>query len=305
MPENALPKLRIGTRGSQLALWQAHWVAERLREDGCDVELIEVTTAGDTFTGDLLEAGTEGLFTKELQRALLDGQLDLAVHSLKDLPTQEPPGLVIAAIPMRGSAQDVLVANIGQTLAKLPPGSRIGTGSARRKAQILHARGDVKVVGIRGNVDTRLQKLDQRQYDALVLAEAGLERLECAHRITERLTADVCLPAAGQGALAIEVHTENETALQIVSGINDPRCEATTTAERSFLSAIEAGCSSPAAAWCRFESDDRLRLDVAVYSIDGQRKVSATIDGAIMEASELGKRAAEKALASGAADLLR
>ena len=302
---NTSTRLRLGTRGSKLAMWQAKWVAERLRQNGQDVQVVPVTTAGDRGPGAGEAVVTPGLFTQELQNHLLAGNLDLAVHSLKDLPTRGPAGLVVAAVPLRDSPYDVLVTENRHTLATLPPSSRIGTGSARRRAQILHARGDLHVVDIRGNVDTRLAKLDQGSYDGLILAEAGLVRLGCPERIAERLALDVCLPAPGQGAVAIETATENQAATRAAVAINDPRCQATTTAERSFLACIEAGCSSPAAALCQIKSDDSLLLEIAVFSMDGTQKIVAAAKGATHEAKQLGEQAAAKALASGAADLLR
>ena len=192
---NETPQLRLGTRSSRLARWQADWVAERLRADGYEIEPVLVQTSGDVTTGPLDQVGEVGLFTRELQRAPLAGEIDLAVHSLKDLPTISPQGLVVAAVPLRASAQDVLVSRHGETINTLPGGSCVGTGSNRRKAQLLHYRRDLEIVGIRGNVDTRLSKLDAGQYDAIVLAEAGLVRLGWEHRISQRLPMAICLPA--------------------------------------------------------------------------------------------------------------
>jgi hydroxymethylbilane synthase len=301
---NETPQLRLGTRSSRLARWQADWVAERLRADGYEIEPVLVQTSGDVTTGPLDQVGEVGLFTRELQRALLAGEIDLAVHSLKDLPTISPQGLVVAAVPLRASAQDVLVSRHGETIDTLPGGSCVGTGSNRRKAQLLHYRRDLEIVGIRGNVDTRLSKLDAGQYDAIVLAEAGLVRLGWEHRISQRLPMAICLPAPGQGALGVEIRDDDHEAGRAVFAINDPRHEATTAAERAFLAALEAGCSSPAAAWCRFESDESLRLDVAVLDVDGAQKVSRDFSDHPARAKLLGERAAEWTLAHGAAELM-
>jgi hydroxymethylbilane synthase len=226
MPEGLVHsrKLRLGTRGSQLARWQADWVAERLRELGQSVELVEISTRGDIERArSIEEIGTRGVFTKEIQRALLAGEVDLAVHSLKDLPTEPVDGLLLAAVPPRESAADVLVTKAGSReqgagscsppsalrsplpapCSLLSLGARVGTGSLRRQAQLLHARPDLKTEAIRGNVDTRLRKLDDGEFDAIVLAEAGLRRLGLADRIAEVLSFELMMPAVGQGALAI------------------------------------------------------------------------------------------------------
>ena len=192
--------LRLGTRGSALALWQAEWIAGRLRELGTAVELIRIQTAGDVSSQPLQAGGGQGLFTKEIQRALLDDRIDLAVHSLKDLPTEPVPGLVLAAVPPRESCGDVLVSNTARCLADLPPQAIVGTGSQRRRCQLLHHRPDLHVGDIRGNVDTRLRKLDEGEYDAIILAAAGLKRLGWSHRIAEVIPPSVMLPAVGQGA---------------------------------------------------------------------------------------------------------
>ncbi len=194
--------LRLGTRGSALARWQAEWVAAHVQASGPAVELVPITTHGDIFRDPLASASGTGFFTKELQQALLDKRIDLAVHSLKDLPTERVPGLVVIAVPPRESVRDVLLSREGKQLAELPPGAIVGTGSLRRQAQLLHVRPDLKMADVRGNVDTRIRKLQAGQYDALVLAEAGLKRLGLSKHITQLLPLDIMLPAVGQGAWA-------------------------------------------------------------------------------------------------------
>jgi hydroxymethylbilane synthase len=218
-------QVRIGTRGSPLARWQAEWVAARLAESGVDVVLVPIATQGDIQQrGPIGEIGTLGVFTKEIQRALLDRQVDLAVHSLKDLPTEPVEGLCLAAVPKRGPHGDVLISREGQSFAELPPGATIGTGSSRRRSQLWHARPDLKMLDVRGNVDTRLRKLQEGQYDALVLAEAGVTRLELRQHITEVLPQSLILPAVGQGALGLETRVDDERTRHLLSALDDKAC---------------------------------------------------------------------------------
>lgn len=296
--------LRLGTRGSQLAQWQARWVAERLEASGCQVELVFLQTSGDVIPGPLDQAGATGLFTKELQRSLRQGEIDLAVHSYKDLPTAGTDGLEVAAVPVRASALDVLVSRDGASLEALPEGARVGTSSNRRKAQMLFARKDLNIATIRGNVDTRLRKLDAGQYDAIVLAAAGLERLDLTARISQRLPIELCMPAPAQGALAIEVRRDEEPTRQWVVALSDPSVEATTTAERSFLAAIEAGCASPAGALCQFANPSELSLTAVVLDQAGSKRLEASVSGRPEAAAGLGRRAAQQLLDQGAAGLL-
>jgi hydroxymethylbilane synthase len=296
--------IRIGTRASQLALWQSNWVAERLRAQGVEVELVHITTQGDVTSGPLGEIGGQGLFTKEIQRALLDGRVHLAVHSLKDLPTEEVEGLTLAAVPERAGEGDALVSNLAATFNDLPPNARVGTGSARRKAQLLHARPDLVINEIRGNVDTRLRKLDEGQYDALVLAEAGLRRLGWEQRIRQVLPKTLMLPAVGQGALGLEVRSDDERTQRAVAGLNDLATNAAVTAERSMLAALRGGCLAPVGAWGRVDETGRLRLDAAVLSHDGRRRIAAVGDSAVNSAIELGRRVARELLHQGAAELI-
>src|SRR4051812_33912698 len=236
MPLAQKRTLRLGTRGSTLAHWQADWVAGELRRLGHTVELIEIATRGDVEQVVAVEQiGTRGVFTKEIQRALLAGDVDLAVHSLKDLLTEPVNGLVLASVPRRESSSDVLVSRDNVMLESLPQGARIGTGSLRRQAQLLHVRPDLQVADIRGNVDTRLRKLDGGQFDAIVLAEAGLRRLGLSDRISQVLPREIMLPAVGQGALAIECRLEDAATRKILASLNDPETRAAVAAERALL----------------------------------------------------------------------
>ena len=244
----SLRPLQLGTRSSALARWQADWVAARLRECGTEVELVPITTTGDVTRQPLGEVGGSGLFTKELQQALLDGRIDLAVHSLKDLPTVAVSGLALAAVPPRESVCDVLISRAGAVLLDLPQSARIGTGSLRRRAQLLNVRPDLQVFDIRGNVDTRIRKLQAGEYDAIVLAEAGLRRLEFMAHATEVLSPLAMLPAVGQGALGIEARAHDERTRKAVAELNDPAAWGAVTAERSLLAALRGGCLAPVGA---------------------------------------------------------
>lgn len=295
---------RIGTRGSALALWQANWVADRLRELGATVELVEITTSGDRDQRDpILEMNQQGVFTKEVQAAVLAGEADIAVHSLKDLPTETVEGLVLAAVPERESSSDVLVSHVAKSLAELPVGARVGTGSLRRQAQLKSLRGDLEIVGIRGNVDTRLRKLAAGEYDAIVLAAAGLKRLNLVANVVEELSPPRMLPAPGQGALGIECHRGASTVLALVSQLEHADSRAATDAERSMLALLHAGCSAPVGAWGRVEHGE-LALDGLVASLDGQQVLRASARGAVQSAIQLGQQVAEELLAQGVGEII-
>ena len=297
--------LRLGTRASPLARWQAEWVAARLRESGVEVELVLISTQGDqNQTAPVGEIGTFGVFTKEIQRALLDGRIDLAVHSLKDLPTEPVEGLCLAAVPPREAAGDALLSRDGRPFEELPPGARIGTGSVRRRAQLWHARPDLEMLDVRGNVDTRLRKLDEGQFEALVLAEAGLRRLGLADRITQVLPKSLILPAVGQGALGLETRNDDAAAKSCLAVLDDAATHASVLAERALLAALRGGCLAPVGAWGRV-SGGRLQLDAVVLSGDGRRRVAAEASGAPEEAESLGRQAADALLAQGAAEMIR
>jgi hydroxymethylbilane synthase len=315
-------KLRIGTRGSKLARWQAEWVAEQLRSRGQAVEILEIATSGDAEQiVPVASIGSAGVFTKEIQRALLAGEIDVAVHSLKDLPTEPVDGLVLAAVPERESPADVLVVRSreqgagsraneagGDSLLRapcsmLPAGARVGTGSLRRQAQLLHARPDLRVDNVRGNVDTRLRKLDEGQFDALVLAEAGLRRLGLAERVSEVLPFSLMLPAVGQGALAIECRAEDAKPQAAVGALDHAATRAAVTAERALLAHLRGGCLAPVGAWGRVEAGELL-LSAVVLSADGVERLDGSDQAASTEAEALGRRVAESLLARGADSLI-
>jgi hydroxymethylbilane synthase len=298
--------LRIGTRGSPLALWQARFVAERLRPlaGECPVALVEIETAGDRVRDRALsQVGGDGLFTKEIQRALLEGRVDAAVHSLKDLPTQAVPGLVLAAVPPRGAVGDALVSTRHRRFDDLPPGAVVGTSSLRRRAQALNRRPDLSLIDLRGNVETRLRKLADQGLDAIILARAGLERLGLADRITEVLDSDWMLPAVGQGALGIECREEDTTTRALLGPLDDGLTRQAVQAERSLLRALGGGCLVPVGARAVVEGE-RLSLRAAVLDPDGGRRVAGDLTGPAVEAEELGRRLAESLLGQGAAELL-
>ena len=287
----------IGSRGSQLALWQARWIQQHLPGS----EIIIIKTTGDRITGrPLPEVSVKGMFTKEIEEALLDHRIDVAVHSLKDLPTEIDARLALAAVPAREEVRDALV---GHTLTSLPPGARVGTGSLRRASQLLHRRPDLRVENVRGNVDTRLRKLDAGRYDALVLAAAGLRRLGLADRIAELLPVDVMCPAIGQGALGIETRADDAVTRRALASLEDPAARATTTAERAMLAALGGGCLVPigGTAWLR---SDRLHLTGVVASPDGAQLVRIAVEGSTANPAGLGEHAAAELLAKGARQLL-
>ena len=295
--------LRLGTRGSALARWQADWVADQLRQREVNVEIILISTTGDTRVGPLSAGGSPGLFTKEIQAALLRDEIDIAVHSLKDLPTQVTPGLQLAAVPLRASPWDVLVSNQADELEALAEGARVGTGSPRRRAQLLNLRPDLEVSDVRGNVDTRLRKLDEDQYDALILAEAGLQRLELGHRITQVLAANQMLPAVGQGALGVEIRDQDQPTRNILESLHDPTTAASVTAERTVLATLQAGCLAPVATWGRIENE-QLQLNALVLSENGDQRLSAQARGSLEEATAVGESVAQQLLQQGAARLI-
>jgi hydroxymethylbilane synthase len=295
--------LRLGTRASALARWQAEWVAARLQERGVAVELVPITTQGDVKTGPLGQIGGQGLFTKEIQRALLDGKIDLAVHSCKDLPTAEVPGLVIAVVPQRESTADVLVSKKFDHVEALPQRARVGTGSLRRQSQLLHVRADLIVEDIRGNVETRLKKLEEGQFDAIVLAEAGLKRLGLAEEIAHVIPRNDMLPAVGQGALAIETRADDQQTQALLAPLDDRATHQAVIAERVLLAELRAGCLAPVGAGGRVEKG-RLILDTVVLSADGRQRLAASGSDELEKAAALGRRVAADLVRQGAADLI-
>ena len=301
-------KIRIGTRGSKLARWQAEWVAARLSEHGVDTELIFLKTLGDVKSGPIGNAGTQGVFTKEIQRALLDHAVDLAVHSLKDLPTDPTEGLCLAAVPPREACGDALVAKQVSSLDELPTGAIVATGSARRRAQLLAWRDDLVIPDIRGNVDTRLQKLHEgdngQQLDAIILAEAGLRRLGLDEHITQVIPKEILLPAVGQGALGLEAREDDATTREALTPLNDIPTQHAVIAERAMLRGLRGGCLAPVGAWARAAEGDQLRLDGVVLNSDGTKKLAVSVDGNSTGCEELGILAANELLSQGADDLL-
>jgi hydroxymethylbilane synthase len=290
--------LVIASRGSQLALWQAHWVERQLAALGYPSRIEIVKTTGDKITDvPLAQVGTKGLFTKEIEEALLDGRADLAVHSLKDLPTELPAGLVLAAIPEREDPRDALV---GKRLADLPVGAKLGTSSLRRAAQLRKLRPDLRIEPVRGNLDTRLRKLDEGGYDAIMLAVAGLKRLGWEARIVEILAPDVVCPAVGQGALAIETRGPGLLACQ---SLDHPATRAAVTAERSLLAALGGGCQVPIGAYATV-TGDRLFLQAVVVSPDGVDLVRDRSEGFAADAQGIGRELGEALLAAGADRIL-
>jgi hydroxymethylbilane synthase len=300
-----LKALRIGTRGSALALWQSRSVARALAGlTDAEPELITIKTSGDKFQKlSFSQIGTKGVFIKELEDALLEGTIDLAVHSMKDVPTELPEGLTIAAIGKREDMRDALLSLHGGTLASLPQGARVGTSSLRRQSQLLAARPDLRMLELRGNVDTRVEKLKRGDYDAIVLAKAGLDRLGLSANISEVLPFEISLPAAGQGAIGIEARSNDGETLQILASLEDMETRAAVTAERSALAGLGGGCQVPIGAWGRMENG-KLFLDVAVLSPDGSQRLSEKDSSSRDEASALGARVARKLRERGASALL-
>lgn len=294
--------LRIGTRGSRLALWQAHFVADALRPH--PVELVEIQTAGDRVRDvPLAQVGGIGVFTKEIQRALLDGCVDVAVHSLKDLPTLPVAGLVLAAVPPRGPTGDVFISRRHRSFDELPAGATVATGSLRRRSQILHRRPDLRLADIRGNVETRLRKLEEENLDAVVLAQAGLERLGLGNAITHVLDPAWMLPAVGQGALGLECRADDSATLALLRTLDDAGARAAAAAERSFLFALGGGCLVPIGALATITAN-LLNLRGVVLPPDGQARIESGVMGPAVRAEELGRQLAEELLARGALELL-
>lgn len=302
--------LRIATRGSALALWQANHIGESLvRLHGIESELIRIRTSGDRFQGSSVAqlselTGTKGVFIKELEEALLAGTADLAVHSMKDVPTESPAGLVFPAIAKREDVRDCLISRDGTKLQNLASGTRVGTSSLRRQAQLRHHRPDLELLDLRGNVDTRLKKVAAGEFDAIVLATAGIKRLGASDRITQVLPTEIMLPAVGQGALGIETRADDRETLRLVAALDDPESHAAVTAERALLRELEGGCQVPLGAWARHENGE-LRLEACVFSPDGKEFVRNELRGRAEEAEKLGVRLGQMLIEAGADRILR
>jgi hydroxymethylbilane synthase len=300
-------RLRIGTRASRLALWQAEWVKSSLQQLHPDlqVELTKIQTEGDRILDvPLAKIGGKGLFVKEIEEALLDGRIDLAVHSMKDVPTLLPPGLELRCITERADPRDCLVlATPTKSLAALPQGARIGTSSLRRRAQLLHKRPDLRISDMRGNVDTRLRKMQEESLDGIVLAAAGLKRLGYEERIGLYLEPTDCLPAIAQGALGLECRIDDEATHALVAPLHHPATATAVTAERAFLARLEGGCQVPIAGFAQLV-DDRLELTGLVARIDGSEILKDSLTCPADEAAEAGTALADILLRCGADRIL-
>lgn len=297
--------IRIGTRGSMLAKWQAEFIRKKIfQATGVDAEIVIIKTTGDKLQqAPFAHIGGKGVFIKELEEALLDEQIDLAVHSVKDVPTDVPSRLCFPAICRREDTRDCLIAAKGETLATLRQGARIGTGSLRRQAQILHARPDLDIRELRGNVDTRLRKVESGEYDAILLAKAGLDRLGWSNRISEVLSPEVCMPAVGQGALGVQARLKDTDIADALAPLDDFETRQSIVAERALLAALEGGCQVPLGAWARVERNE-LALDAVVCSPDGAQYVRQRATAPPDQARELGSHVAQMLIASGAREIL-
>lgn len=296
----------IGARGSKLALWQANHIADLLRQahPGLMVSIQTIMTTGDKVLDvPLAKIGGKGLFTKEIEVAMLAGEIDLAVHSLKDMPADLPSGLMIAAITERLDPGDAFVSNTYSSLESLPQGAKLGTSSLRRKAQLLSRRPDLIIANLRGNVDTRLRKLDNGDYDAIILAVAGLKRLGLNERITQVLPQEICLPAVGQGALAIETRIADESVLALVACLEDSATRNAVTAEREYLRRIEGSCQIPVGVFGQV-ANGVLSLQAVIMSLDGKQVVKDRIEAPAIEAATIGRSLAERMLAAGGSEIL-
>lgn len=298
--------IRIGTRGSKLALWQAEWVKKALLESDPElaVELVVIKTKGDKILDvPLAKVGGKGLFVKEIEEALADGRIDLAVHSMKDMPAEIPAGLAIGAVPMRENPQDVLIARGGLKIDDLPAEARIGTSSLRRAAQLRHLRPDLKIVDLRGNLDTRLNKVQAGEYDAIVLAAAGVRRLGLEARISQILPADAMLPAVGQGALCIEIRADDPRIRSLTAALDHGPTHTAVTAERAFLRRLEGGCQVPIAAHARVTNAEVI-ITGLVAELDGSVLIKESHAGPAGEAANAGLVLAQKLLDRGAGPIL-
>ena len=300
--------ITIGTRASKLALRQAEYIAGEIEKQhpACHVELKTMTTKGDRILdAPLAKIGGKGLFTKELEQAMLAGEIDLAVHSLKDMPTEVPEGLVIGAITARLDPGDAFVSVRYKAIEELPQGARVGTSSLRRRAQLLAVRPDLTILDLRGNVNTRLAKLDAGEFDAIVLAAAGLKRLGLGERIRTILPRAMILPAVGQGALAVECRADDTRIRECIDFLRDPHMTAAATAERAFLRRVEGGCQIPVGVYAEVGADNMLHVEAMIASVDGMRVCRSRTMGAIASAEALGISLAEELLDVGGRDILK
>jgi hydroxymethylbilane synthase len=299
-----MARLRIGSRGSQLALWQAHHIAALLRARGHEVEIEIIHTTGDKIIDvALAKVGTKGMFTKEIEEALAAGHIDLAVHSLKDLPTELSPAFEIAAIPEREDPRDAFCSREYSRIEDLPQGARVGTSSLRRQAQLKAIRRDLDIHPLRGNVDTRLRKLEQGEYDAVILASAGLKRLNKTELVRQIIPVDVMCPAAGQGALGIEIREGDAATREHLEFLNDENARLATTCERALLNHLGGGCQVPIGVFAEIRNG-KLHLDAIVADPDGLKLLRESRDGAVDEPAKLGKEVGETLLRRGGDEIL-
>ena len=300
-------KLIIGTRSSKLALWQANYIAECLRTQYPEIEvvLLHIMTTGDKILDvPLAKIGGKGLFTKEIESAMLKGEIDLAVHSLKDMPTELPSGLLLGAITERANAGDAFISPKYGSIDNLPQGAKVGTSSLRRKAQLLKYRPDLKISDVRGNVDTRLKKLETEGLDAIILAVAGLKRLGWQDRITQILPYDICLPAVGQGALALEARANDSQVLTMIQFLNHQETRWAVEAERAYLTEVEGGCQIPIGVY-GYIKQELLVLEAVILSVDGKRHINQTVSGQPTDGIELGRTLAQAMLNAGGREILQ
>lgn len=304
-------KIVIATRGSKLALWQAEWVRSEIKKIDPDLEvaLNKIKTTGDKILDvPLAQVGGKGLFVKEIEEAMLREEADLAVHSMKDVPTELPEKLHLSTICKREDPRDAFITPANEDRIKrfidLPDGANVGTSSLRRMCQLLNIRADLKITQLRGNVDTRIRKLDEGEFDAIILATAGVKRLGFEDRITERLPVDLSLPAIGQGAVGIECRKDDEFINNLLEKLNHHETSVAVRAERAFLKKLEGGCQVPIAAYATVEPDSSLNISGLVGSLDGKTLIKDSIQGNREEAERLGTTLAEKLLSRGAKEIL-
>jgi hydroxymethylbilane synthase len=297
--------LRIGTRGSLLAKWQAESVRKQLfAAAGVEAEIIIIKTAGDKMQqAPLTQIGGKGIFIKELEEALLDESIDLAVHSVKDIPTETPSRLSFPAVCRRDDIRDCLISANGSALDNLRRGARVGTSSLRRQAQLLHIRPDLDIREMRGNVDTRLRKVSDGEYDAIILAKAGLDRLGWSQRISETFTPERFMPAVGQGAIAVETRAADHEAMQLLEKLDDAETRSAIIAERALLKALQGGCQVPIGAWARLERGEMV-LEACVTSVDGLQHVRRRLTGSPDQGVQLGEQMARLLIETGAQTIL-
>jgi hydroxymethylbilane synthase len=297
--------LRIGTRGSLLAKWQAEFVRKQLfQATGVEAEIVIIKTAGDKLhQAPLTQIGGKGIFIKELEEALLDESVDLAVHSVKDIPTETPSRLCFPAVCRRDDVRDCLVSHNGATLANLRQGARVGTSSLRRQAQLHHIRPDLDTREMRGNIDTRLRKVESGEYEAILLAKAGLDRLGWSQRITEILSPDLCMPAVGQGAIAVEARLKDTDTAELLAKLDDAETRTAIIAERAMLGALHGGCQVPIGAWARIERGE-LVIEACVCSVDGSQYVKQRAAASPEQAAQLGEHMAHLLMEAGARSIL-